>query len=255
MVVKLTFLGTGTSQGVPVIGCSCAVCRSVDPRDHRLRTSIMLEANGQVVVVDTGPDFRQQMLRAGVTRLDGVVFTHAHKDHIAGLDDVRPFNYRQKSATQIYATKDVQKALRREFYYCFDEHRYPGVPDLALNSIQTKAFSAAGIPFIPLPVMHMNLPVLGFRIGNLAYITDANFIPEETFQKMGSPDVLVLNALRHTPHPSHFTLTEAIEIVERVKPKQAYFTHISHQLGIHHEVGGQLPDNIYLAYDGLTVHL
>ena len=255
MSVKLTFLGTGTSQGVPVIGCACLVCVSKDPHDQRLRTSIMLEANGRVVVVDTGPDFRQQMLREGVSRLDAVVFTHAHKDHIAGLDDVRPFNHRQKSATQIYASTEVQQALRREFYYCFDEHRYPGVPDLTLNTIRSEAFTAADIPFVPLPVMHMNLPVLGFRVGNLAYITDANHIPEETYRKIGRPEVLVLNALRHTPHPSHFTLHEAIEVVERIKPQYAFFTHISHQLGTHDDVARQLPKNIYLAYDGLTMHV
>jgi len=253
--VKLTFLGTGTSQGVPLIGCTCVVCKSEDPRDQRLRTSIMLENNGKVVVVDTGPDFRQQMLRESVCRLDAVIFTHAHKDHIAGLDDVRPFNHRQQSATQIYATIEVQKAIRREFYYCFDEHRYPGAPDLALNTIRTENFEAAGIQFIPLTVMHMNLPVLGFRVGNIAYITDANFIPEDTFSRIGRPDVLVLNALRHTPHPSHFNLTEALEVVRRIKPKRTFFTHISHQLGLHHEISAQLPPTVHLAYDGLAFSL
>lgn len=215
----------------------------------------MLEANDRVVVVDTGPDFRQQMLREGVTRLDAVVFTHAHKDHVAGLDDVRPFNHRQKSATQIYATTEVQKAIRREFYYCFDEHRYPGAPDLALNTIESRAFSAGGIRFIPLPVMHMNLPVLGFRVGNFAYITDANYIPRETYNKIGRPDVLVLNALRHTPHPSHFNLSEAIAVVNQIKPRRAFFTHISHQLGLYDEVSAQLPSHIQLAYDGLAISL
>lgn len=252
MSVKLTFLGTGTSQGVPVIGCECEVCVSRDPRDQRLRTSIMLEANGQVIVVDTGPDFRQQMLREGVTRLDAVVFTHAHKDHIAGLDDVRPFNHRQKSATQVYATIDVQKALRREYYYCFGEHRYPGAPELELHTIKSDAFIAAGMRLVPLPVMHMFLPVLGFLVGKVAYITDANYIPEETYRQIGQPDVLVINALRHTPHPSHFNLSEAIEVVERVNPKRAFFTHISHHLGLHEEVSAQLPSNIFLAYDGLA---
>jgi len=253
--VKFTFLGTGTSQGVPVIGCGCAVCTSRNPRDQRLRTSIMLEDNGRVVVVDTGPDFRQQMLLYGVVRLDAVVFTHAHKDHIAGLDDIRPFNHRQKSAIQIFATAEVQMALKREFYYCFDEHRYPGVPDLDLNTIDTAEFWAGGMNFTPLPVLHMYLPVLGFRVGKLAYITDANHIPKETYRKIGRPDVLVLNALRNTRHPSHFTLTEAIEVVERIKPKQAFFTHISHQLGLHSEVSAQLPSHIHLAYDGLTFSL
>jgi phosphoribosyl 1,2-cyclic phosphate phosphodiesterase len=220
-----------------------------------LRTSIMLEANDRVVVVDSGPDFRQQMLREGVTRLDAVIFTHAHKDHIAGLDDVRPFNHRQQSATQIYATKEVQKAIKREFYYCFDEHRYPGAPDLALNTIQSETFSASGIQFTPLPVMHMDLPILGFRVGNFVYITDSNYIPEETYKLIGRPDVLVLNALRHTPHPSHFNLSEAIAVVNQIKPKRAFFTHISHQLGLHDEVSAQLPSHIQLAYDGLTIIL
>lgn len=253
--MNLTFLGTGTSQGVPVIGCRCPVCQSQDGRDNRLRTSILLEDNGRVVVVDTGPDFRQQMLREGVTRLDAVVFTHAHKDHIAGLDDVRPFNYRQKSATPVFATTAVQQALRREFYYCFDEHRYPGVPDLELNTIDTDEFQAGGLPFIPLPVMHMYLPVLGFRVGKLVYITDANHIPESTYEKIGQPDILVLNALRHTAHPSHFTLNQALQVVDRIQPKQAFFTHISHQLGLHSEIAAQLPPNAQLAYDGLKLRV
>jgi phosphoribosyl 1,2-cyclic phosphate phosphodiesterase len=168
---------------------------------------------------------------------------------------VRPFNHRQQSATQIYATKEVQKAIKREFYYCFDEHRYPGAPDLALNTIQSETFSASGIQFTPLPVMHMDLPILGFRVGNFVYITDSNYIPEETYKLIGRPDVLVLNALRHTPHPSHFNLSEAIAVVNQIKPKRAFFTHISHQLGLHDEVSAQLPSHIQLAYDGLTIIL
>lgn len=251
--MRVTFLGTGTSQGVPVIACSCSVCRSADSRDHRLRTSVMLSASGRNVVIDSGPDFRQQMLREKVDSLDAVVFTHEHKDHIAGLDDVRAFNYFTGEKMKVYCTLQVEEALQREFHYAFSPTLYPGVPRIELHRISHEAFTAGPFALEPLPVFHMNLPVLGFRAGSFAYITDANFVPEETFTRLKGVNTLVLNALRADPHPSHFTLAEAVDIVGRVNPARAYLTHISHQLGCHAEVEAQLPPHIRLAYDGLTL--
>ncbi len=249
---KLTFLGTGTSQGVPVIGCQCAVCKSGDPRDNRLRTAAMISVGNKHIVIDTGPDFRQQMLRTGIRDLKGVVFTHAHKDHIAGLDDVRAFNFINKRAIDIYATAEVQEALKREFHYVFSDFKYPGIPQLDLHTIDgNKPFDVSGVEMVPIEVMHYKLPVLGFRVSNMAYITDANYIAPEEMEKLKDLDVLVLNALRKEKHISHFTLDEAIEIVERLKPKRAYFTHISHLMGKHEEVEKLLPDGIFLAQDGL----
>ncbi len=251
----ITFLGTGTSQGVPMIGCPCNVCKSVSSFDKRLRSSVMIESEGKRVVIDTGPDFRQQMLREDVTSLDAVVFTHEHKDHIAGLDDVRAFNYLNKTSMNVYATTQVQEALKREFFYVFSGVNYPGIPRLTLNTINDKPFEVSGMKFIPIPMKHLDLPVLGFRIGNFTYITDANFIPDESKALIKGTEVLVLNALRREKHISHFNLEEALELVDEFKPKQTYFTHISHQLGLHDEVNAELPENVSCAWDGLRVDL
>lgn len=253
--MEFTFLGTGTSQGVPLIGCKCEVCQSSDPKDQRLRTSLMVENDGARVVIDTGPDFRQQMLRENVSALDSVVFTHEHKDHIAGLDDVRAFNYIQKKAMDVYGTERVQTALKREFFYIFNGDNYPGIPRLNLHTISEEPFISGGIPFLPIPVMHMNLPVLGFKIGDFSYITDANSISDSSKKIIYKSEVLVLNALRKEKHVSHFTLDEAIALIEELQPKKAFLTHISHQLGKHSEVEASLPGHIRLAFDGLRVTL
>jgi len=252
--VKITFIGTGTSQGVPVILCSCAVCSSLDPRDKRLRSSIMVESNdGRITVIDTGPDFRQQMLREKPSRLDAVVFTHAHKDHIAGLDDVRPFNFFTKQDMPVYGSPDVLQALEREFYYVFEAVKYPGIPRITVHTIDGSPFDLNGCRFEPIQLWHHRMPVYGFRIGEFAYITDANFISEDELLKLNGLKVLVINALRKETHVSHFNLEQALEIIERLHPQQAYLTHISHQLGLHAEEDNQLPEGVHLAYDGLQI--
>lgn len=251
--MKITFLGTGTSQGVPVIGCTCEVCRSIDFRDKRLRTSILIETGGHTFIIDTGPDFRQQMLREQVRRLDAVIFTHAHRDHTAGLDDVRAFNFLQNMDMPVYGRRAVLDQLKVEYAYAFGKEYYPGIPRLSLHEIKDEAFSVNGISFLPLPVMHLKLPVLGFRIGNFSYITDANYIPPETMQRLEGTEVLVLNALQREQHISHFNLTEALEMVSRIGPEKTYLTHVSHKLGLHADVEKELPDNVSLAFDGLEV--
>lgn len=253
MKVKATFLGTGTSQGVPVIACTCRVCASADERDKRLRTSLMVETGGKVFVIDTGPDFRQQMLRANARQLDAVIFTHAHKDHTAGFDDIRAFNFITQKAVNVYATKEVEAAIRTEFAYIFSDFKYPGIPEISLHNITDKPFTIEGVEFIPIKVMHYKLPVLGFRVGDLTYITDANYISPGEKEKIKGSKVIVVNALRKEPHLSHFTFSEAISLMEELQPEKGYFTHISHQLGLHSEVQKDLPPFIELAYDGLTV--
>ncbi|MFD2598912.1 MBL fold metallo-hydrolase [Sphingobacterium corticis] len=250
----VTFLGTGTSQGVPMIGCNCYVCSSTDAKDKRLRSSILLSIDGKQIVVDTGPDFRTQMLRENVTRLDAVLMTHSHKDHIAGLDDVRAFNYLQQESIPIYGTKETHDALKREFYYAFSDYRYPGVPQLELEEIYpTKPFNLKGSEIIPIEVLHYRMPVLGFRMGSFAYVTDAKTISEESFALLDGVEVLVLNALQREPHISHLTLQEALHVVDRLKPKRAYFTHVSHRFGRHDEIQQELPPHVSMAYDGLQI--
>lgn len=253
--MKITFLGTGTSQGVPVIACDCEVCTSADPRDKRLRSSIMVEDEGKVIVIDSGPDFRYQMLRAKVKHLDAIVFTHEHKDHIAGLDDIRAFNYRQERAIDVYAVARVQEALKREFAYVFAEMKYPGIPEINLHTIDLHPFLVEGIKFIPVEVMHYKLPVLGFRIGDFTYITDAKTISEHEKQKIRGTKTLVINALQIEKHISHFTFVEAIAFAKEIGAEKTYFTHISHRLGRHEAILGLLPPNIVLAYDGLVLEV
>lgn len=252
--MNLTFLGTGTSQGVPVIGCQCDVCTSNDKRDNRLRTSVMVEVDNQTIVIDTGPDFRQQMLREKPSNVDAVLFTHEHKDHIAGLDDIRPFNFKSGKALDVYASEQVEEALRREYQYIFADLKYPGAPSVNLHRIYPdKPFFVGSTEVIPIDVLHYRLPVLGFRIKNMAYITDANFISKFEKDKLLGLDVLVLNALRKKKHISHFNLEEAIALAQELKPKRTYFTHISHVMGKHAGVSKELPENIFFAYDGLKV--
>jgi phosphoribosyl 1,2-cyclic phosphate phosphodiesterase len=251
--VTITFLGTGTSQGVPVIACDCEVCTSDDPRDARLRTSILIEGKEKVIVIDSGPDFRYQMLRANVQRLDAIVFTHEHKDHIAGLDDIRAFNYKQQAPIDVYADERVQKALKREFHYIFDDYKYPGIPQLNLHTIGLEPFTIGKIKFIPIEVMHFKLPVLGFRINDFTYITDAKSVSDEEREKIKGSKILVINALQKQYHISHFTLDEAIAFAEEMGAEKTYFTHISHRLGTHQAVSDMLPPNIELAYDGLKL--
>jgi phosphoribosyl 1,2-cyclic phosphate phosphodiesterase len=249
--MTITFLGTGTSQGVPVIGCDCPVCRSVDFRDKRLRVSVHVEVAGKRFVIDTGPDFRQQVLRERIRQLDAVLFTHEHKDHTAGLDDVRSYNFLQGRDMPVYARPAVLDQLRREFAYVFAEKKYPGVPRLQLHEIQNAPFTVEGVPITPIEVWHLRLPVYGFRIGDFTYITDANRIEASELEKIRGTKVLVLNALQQSAHPSHFTLAEALEIVNRIQPEQAYFTHLSHKMGLHREVEAQLPKHVRLGFDGL----
>ena len=253
--MKITFLGTGTSQGVPIIACPCAICKSTDSRDKRLRSSVWIEVDGRSFVIDTGPDFRQQMLREEVKNVDAIIFTHEHKDHTAGFDDIRAFNFVNQKKMDVYASQNVQEAIRREFAYIFSDFKYPGIPEINLHLLENRLTIIHGIPVMPIQVMHYKLPVFGFRIGDFTYITDANFISDEEKEKIKGSKVLVLNALRREPHISHFTLNEAIRLVEELKPDVAYFTHISHQLGLHEQVQQELPTNIQLAYDGLKIEL
>lgn len=248
-------MGTGTSQGVPLIACNCKVCSSTNDKDKRLRSSILIEENGTTFVVDTGPDFRQQMLREKVSNVDAVLFTHEHKDHLAGFDDIRAFNFINKKKMDVYASARVQEAIKREFAYIFSDFKYPGIPEINLFLLENKATIINNVVITPIEVMHYKLPVFGFRVNNFTYITDANFISDEEKEKIKGSEVLVLNALRRETHISHFTLKQAIELVEELKPKKAYFTHISHQLGLHDEVQLELPSNIELAYDGLKIEL
>lgn len=253
--MQITFLGTGTSQGVPVIACSCMVCQSSDPKDKRLRTSILIEENGKTFIIDTGPDFRQQMLREEVKSLDAVLFTHEHKDHTAGFDDVRAFNFINKRKMDVYASHRVQQAIHREFAYIFSDFKYPGIPEINLHLLENKVTTISGVDFMPIEVLHYKLPVFGFRVGDFTYITDANFISEEEKEKIKGSKVIVLNALRREAHISHYTLDQAVDLMKEFKPEKAYLIHASHQLGLHADIQKELPPGIELAYDGLKIHL
>jgi phosphoribosyl 1,2-cyclic phosphate phosphodiesterase len=253
--VIITFLGTGTSQGVPVIACDCEVCTSTDTHDNRLRSSIMIETDDKTVVIDSGPDFRYQMLREKVTKLDAIVFTHEHKDHVAGMDDIRAFNYRQNNAVDIYATERVQEALKREFAYIFAEFKYPGIPQINMHTIDLTPFDIGTLHLTPVEVMHYKLSVLGFRMGDFTYITDAKTVSQSEIEKIKGTKTLVINALQTESHISHFTLDEAIEFAQLIGAEKTYLTHISHRLGLHKEMSADLPAGIEFAYDGLKLNI
>lgn len=257
----ITFLGTGTSQGVPIIGCSCEVCSSTDERDKRLRTSALVTYDGVSILIDAGPDFRQQMLREKISHLDAIILTHQHKDHTGGLDDVRALNYIEKCALPIYCEGRVEKSLRMEYSYVFAQHKYPGIPEFNIKIINEMPFTVTGangaeVKITPIRVMHYCLPILGFRIGGLAYVTDANFIADEEYDKFKGVSVFVINTVKRTTHISHYSLPEAIGIAARVGAQSTYITHLSHQLPTHAQLKKELsaqPFSIEPAYDGLTI--
>jgi phosphoribosyl 1,2-cyclic phosphate phosphodiesterase len=251
--VTVTFLGTGTSQGVPVIGCECEVCRSIDFRDKRLRVSIHVQEGPTSLIIDSGPDFRQQVLRERIKKLDALLFTHEHKDHTSGMDDIRAYNFMQHTDMPVYGEERVLKQIQQEFAYIFSGHNYPGIPRVTLYPISEENFSIDGIAITPIRVMHYKLPVLGFRIKDFTYITDANYISDKDKEKIAGSQIIVLNALRKEPHISHFSLSEALALFEELKPQKAYITHISHLMGLHREVEAELPDFVRLAYDGLKL--
>jgi phosphoribosyl 1,2-cyclic phosphate phosphodiesterase len=251
----VTFLGTGTSQGVPVIACNCEVCTSMDFRDNRLRTSIHIAIDNKSFIIDSGPDFRQQVLRERIKTLNALIFTHEHKDHTAGMDDVRSFNYFQQKHMPVYGRKSVLEQLKKEFAYAFAEEKYPGIPLIDLHEITNNPFTIEGITFTPIDVLHYKLPVFGYRVGDFTYITDANKISNEEKEKVKGSKVIVLNALQKAEHVSHFTLAEAVELLKELKPERAYLTHMSHRMGMHRDIEKELPDFIQFAYDGLKIEL
>lgn len=251
--MRMTFLGTGTSIGVPVIGCSCEVCKSRDERDIRLRASVLWEVEGRKFLIDAGPDFRQQMLRSGCTEFNAILVTHEHYDHVGGLDDVRGINLATKKDVVIYAEEGPANAIRRSLHYVFAAEKYPGVPDMTLNVIGLEPFTVDGIEITPIRVMHCKLPILGFRIGNWAYITDASYISDENLELLKGLDVLVINALRWKEHMSHFSVEETLAVVEKVKPRRTYFTHLCHEIGLYEEAQKRLPEGVVIAYDGLVI--
>lgn len=253
--MKITFLGTGTSQGVPVVACNCEVCRSDDPYDQRLRSSVLIEVDGKNIVIDAGPDFRQQMLTARVDRLDAILITHEHYDHIAGLDDIRAYNWVQKKPTDIYAEHRVQLSIKKIFSYVFASKKYPGIPQMNLYNIDENPFSISGTEILPIRGMHYKLPVLGFRIGNFAYLTDMKTIGDDQMKKLEGVEVLAVDALRKEEHISHMNVAEALDVIDKVQPRQGYLTHVSHLMGLQREVSRDLPANVAFAYDGLVVDL
>ncbi len=253
--IRIVFLGTGTSTGVPVVACDCDVCTSPDHRDRRLRTSVMVQVNGHNFIIDCGPDFRYQMIREKVEDISAIIFTHGHRDHIAGLDDVRAFNYVLNKTVNVFASEEVINSIKREFPYIFTEKRFFGAPQLEFHIIDNNKFMVENIEFTPIEVLHHKLTVFGFRIGNFTYITDANYISDQEKEKIKGSEILVINALRKSKHISHFSLEEALEIIGEIAPRKAYITHLSHFIGLHETIQQSLPSNVFLAYDGLTVEL
>lgn len=251
--MKICFLGTGTSQGVPIIGCQCSVCKSVNKKDARLRSSVLVEVSSVNIVIDAGPDFRQQMLRENIQKLDAIVLTHSHKDHIGGLDDVRAFNFIQGKPMDIFGMEETINIVRNDFHYAFDEDKYPGVPEMNLHIIDNEPFKINSVKITPIEVKHLEMRVFGYRIEDFIYITDASFISNNELKKMKNAEILVINALRINKHYSHFNLKEALDIVKKIKPKQAFFTHISHTMGKTDDVEKILPKHVHLAFDGLTL--
>ena len=251
--VKLEFLGTGTSQGVPVIGCTCAVCLSDDKRDNRLRSSVLVSVGEKRIVIDTGPDFRYQMLRSKIVDVDAVLFTHEHMDHVSGLDDIRAINFLQHKNMPLYGSVGVEKSLRSIYHYAFTDNPYPGVPIVQFNLIKNEPFNVDGVTVIPISVKHGGMPVFGFRFGDLTYITDAKYIDDEELEKIKGSRIVILNALRRKEHHAHLNLDEALKLMNKIQPEQGYLTHISHFLGKHEDVEKELPPNIKLGFDGLVV--
>jgi phosphoribosyl 1,2-cyclic phosphate phosphodiesterase len=261
---RLSFMGTGTSQGIPMIGCNCNVCKSENPKDNRLRSSALIDYKGFRILIDAGPDFRQQMIREGVSNLDAILLTHEHKDHTGGLDDVRALNYINGKALPIYCEERVLRSLEKEYSYAFEENRYPGVPEFDIRVIDNNAFyierenglsKVPGLEVIPIRVYHYKLPIFGYRIGDIAYITDANRIDDESYKLLNNVKVLVVNTVRHAKHISHFSLSEAIEVAKRIGAERTFLTHLSHQIGTHDQLSAELPPGIYAAWDGLTIEI
>ncbi|MDD4847700.1 MAG: MBL fold metallo-hydrolase [Bacteroidales bacterium] len=251
----LKFLGTGTSGGVPSLGCHCHVCQSKDTRDERLRSSVWLQIDGTALLIDAGPDFRTQALHQHISNIDAVLLTHFHKDHIAGLDDLKPFCFLNKKSLPLFANDSTLDAIKNDFSYALKDFSTQGVPHFSLQKIDEQQFIFNGISIQPIPVLHYQLPIMGFRIKNMAYITDAKIIPETSYQLLHDLDVLIINALRIQPHFSHFSLAEALNAINIIQPKVAYLTHIGHQMGLYQTIENQLPDSVHLAYDGLTIEI
>ncbi|MCQ2285151.1 MAG: MBL fold metallo-hydrolase [Bacteroidales bacterium] len=251
--MKITLLGTGTSQGVPVVGCNCPVCLSDDPRDNRLRTAAFVEVDGTNILIDAGPDLRLQLLHNKITHVDAILVTHEHKDHLAGLDDIRPIFFMMKTPMNVFGLHRVLNVVRKDFDYAFKANPYPGAPSFNLHSVRDDSFFVNGVEITPIHVRHLTLPILGYRIGTLGYITDASFIAETELNKLKGLDVLVINALRLEEHYSHFNLDQALNVIDKLNPKRAYLTHMSHRMGKYTDLSKRLPDNVFAGYDGLNI--
>lgn len=253
--MKVSFLGTGTSTGVPQIGCSCGVCTSADPRDRRLRASVLVETDSASLLIDCGPDFREQILALGSPRVDALLVTHSHYDHVGGVDDLRPYCYSLKGFP-IFCKHDVAQDLQNRVPYCFLENPYPGIPSFKIHEIDPEQpFTALGVEVTPLPVLHLRLPILGYRIGNFAYVTDCKLMPESTIALIRGVDTLVINSLRRSEHPSHMNLEQTLALLEKIRPGRAFLTHLSHDMGLHAEVDPTLPEGVHIAYDGLALEV